>query len=419
MANNFLRLASANAYGSALRGITQRSAELAGLQENLTSGKRVVRPSDDPTAAAQAERALTRLSRIQTEQRALELQRNNLALSESVLGEAVSLMQEFRDLTVAAGNGANSGRERETLAAQMTALREQIFALANRADTNGLPLFGGLGSSAKPFTTSVDGTAPDPDYAFNGLPGQRAASEVAVPFMIDGRATWMDVPETNGVFTVSLGATNTGRVFSDIGQVTDAALAAVDGYDYTIAFATVGGVMTYTATNNTTAAVVTGEYKENTSIQLGGISVRVQGTPIDGDTLEVNPNNTDPSTRPSVFGVLDRSIEGLYLPGTRKGADSTNANFNHSLAINIAQIDNALEQLQRGRSVAGDLMNRADRVDSQQEERSIQLQSDRSRAEDLDMIAGISDFQNQQTAYSAALQSYAQIQKLSLFNFIG
>ncbi len=64
-------------------------------------------------------------------------------------------------------------------------------------------------------------------------------------------------------------------------------------------------------------------------------------------------------------------------------------------------------------------MNRADRVDSQQEERSIQLQSDRSRAEDLDMIAGISDFQNQQTAYSAALQSYAQIQKLSLFNFIG
>lgn len=419
MANNFLRLASANAYGSALRGITQRSADLAGLQENLTSGKRVVRPSDDPTAAAQAERALTRLSRIQTEQRALELQRNNLALSESVLGEAVSLMQEFRDLTVAAGNGANSGRERETLAAQMTALREQIFALANRADTNGLPLFGGLGSSAKPFTTSVDGAAPDPDYAFNGLPGQRAASEVAVPFMIDGRATWMDVPETNGVFTVSLGATNTGRVFSDIGQVTDAALAAVDGYDYTIGFATVGGVMTYTATNNTTAAVVTGEYKENSSIQLGGISVRVQGTPIDGDTLEVNPNNTDPSTRPSVFGVLDRSIEGLYLPGTRKGADSTNANFNHSLAINIAQIDNALEQLQRGRSVAGDLMNRADRVDSQQEERSIQLQSDRSRAEDLDMIAGISDFQNQQTAYSAALQSYAQIQKLSLFNFIG
>ena len=35
------------------------------------------------------------------------------------------------------------------------------------------------------------------------------------------------------------------------------------------------------------------------------------------------------------------------------------------------------------------------------------------------MIKGISDFQNQQTGYSAALQSYAQVQKLSLFNFLG
>jgi flagellar hook-associated protein 3 FlgL len=34
------------------------------------------------------------------------------------------------------------------------------------------------------------------------------------------------------------------------------------------------------------------------------------------------------------------------------------------------------------------------------------------------MIKAVSDFTNQQTVYSAALSSYAQIQKLSLFNFI-
>ena len=54
-----------------------------------------------------------------------------------------------------------------------------------------------------------------------------------------------------------------------------------------------------------------------------------------------------------------------------------------------------------------------------QSKRSVQLEADRSRAEDIDMIQGISDFQNQQTAYSAALQTYAQVQKLSLFNYIG
>jgi flagellar hook-associated protein 3 FlgL len=37
----------------------------------------------------------------------------------------------------------------------------------------------------------------------------------------------------------------------------------------------------------------------------------------------------------------------------------------------------------------------------------------------MDMVKGISEFQTQQTGYSAALQTYAQVQKLSLFNFLG
>jgi flagellar hook-associated protein 3 FlgL len=37
----------------------------------------------------------------------------------------------------------------------------------------------------------------------------------------------------------------------------------------------------------------------------------------------------------------------------------------------------------------------------------------------MDMIKGISDFQNQQTGYDAALKTYAQVQRLSLFNYLG
>ena len=424
MANNFLRIASATAFDKAVNNIGNRQGELAALQENLTTGKRVVRPSDDPTAAAQAERALTRIARIQTEQRALEQQRNTLALSESTLATANDLMQEFRDLVVAGGNGANSPAERETIAKQMVALREQIFALANRKDTNGLPLFSGLGSATAPFVTSLDGAPPDPDYAFNGLPGQLASTEVSVPFTMDGRATWMDVPQTNGVFNVSLGTNvntglpNSGRAFTDIGQVLDPSLAATEGYDYTITFSVVNGSTTWSATNNTTAAVTSGAYVPNQSILLGGLAVTVKGQPADGDTLEINPNDPNPANRPSVFGVLDRAIAGMFDPGTQVGADSTSANMNHELAISLAQIDNSLDQLQRSRSQAGDLLNRADRIADTQEQRSIQLEDDRSQAEDLDMIKGIADFQNKQTGYQAALQSYAQIQQLSLFNFI-
>jgi flagellar hook-associated protein 3 FlgL len=99
---------------------------------------------------------------------------------------------------------------------------------------------------------------------------------------------------------------------------------------------------------------------------------------------------------------------------------AVNANAaSQAVAQALGNLDIGMERVSAVRGQAGDLLNRADRITSTQESRSIQLEADRSRAEDLDMIKGIADFQNQQTGYSAALQSYAQVQKLSLFNFIG
>src|SRR2546427_5850607 len=73
--------------------------------EKTTSGKRVVRASDDPVAAAQAERALTRISRSENDQRVLGLQRDVMAQGESKLGTAQDALKDFRDLILQSGNG--------------------------------------------------------------------------------------------------------------------------------------------------------------------------------------------------------------------------------------------------------------------------------------------------------------------------
>ena len=160
MSNSLYRVSTANQYDTALRNIGQRHTSLSNLQENLTSGKRVVRPSDDPVSAAQAERAINRLARIQTEQRALETQRNAIAQAESALGDAIGLMQNFRELTVSAGVGTLTPNDRATIANQLQGLREQIVEVANRKDTNGLPLLGALGSALAPFLGPLS-TTPD------------------------------------------------------------------------------------------------------------------------------------------------------------------------------------------------------------------------------------------------------------------
>ncbi|PVY56997.1 MULTISPECIES: flagellar hook-associated protein FlgL [unclassified Simplicispira] len=406
MSNNLYRLGTANQYDMALRNIGQRQTSLSNLQENLTSGKRVVRASDDPVAAAQAERAQTRISRNTTDLRALDMQRNTMALAESTLGEAGDAMQAFRALVVSAGNGTHTQTERDAIAQQLVSLRDQILGYANRNDANGLPLFQALGSAQTPF----NGTTPA--FNFAGLPGQNASSNTQIAKVLDGEAAWMSVPTGNGVFQVALNAGNTGKAWAEVGQVTNP--SALTGQDYSITFSVVGGVTTYDVVNTTTATpVLSGQpYTSPSTIAFDGMSLKMTGVPNNGDSFDISP-----SEQSNVFQVLENVIGTIRNGGNLDGSTDFGG-LTHGITRGLTEIDSAMNRLQASRGLAGDLLNRADRIEGDLDTRAVQLEADRSRAEDLDMIKGLSDFQNQQVGYEAALKSYSMVQKLSLFNFI-
>ncbi|ODS67255.1 MAG: flagellar hook-associated protein 3 [Acidovorax sp. SCN 65-108] len=416
MSNSIYRLGTANMYDNALRNLGTRQTNLSNLQENLTSGKRVVRASDDPVSAAQAERAINRLARIQTEQRALETQRNAIAQAESALGDAVDLVQNFRELVVNAGSAALTPNDRNTIANQLQGLREQLLEVANRKDTNGIPLLSALGSALAPFLGPLSSS---PDYSFEGLPGQTASSGVSIPNTLDGEATFMFDPQRDGVYTAGVSAIPSSRALNTT-AVTPVDPSLVTGDNYTITFSAVGPgatpgttTATYTLTNTTTGAVspavVVPDYPTDKPVTIAitsipGLSFDIKGNPATGDTITLQPS-------PSMFSTLDNAIRDI-----RSAPDSNAAA--QAVGQALGNMDIGLERLHNMRGYAGELLNRADRITGDQEKRSIQLEGDRSRAEDLDMIQGISDFQNQQVGYEAALKSYAQVQKLSLFNFI-
>ena len=114
-----MRIATAHAYDASIENLQKRQTEMAQSQSQLTSGKRVQRASDDPTAAARAERALAAIGRSETSQRALEASRTAMSLTESALGDAGDLLQQARELLVASGNATYSDAERATLAQQL------------------------------------------------------------------------------------------------------------------------------------------------------------------------------------------------------------------------------------------------------------------------------------------------------------
>jgi flagellar hook-associated protein 3 FlgL len=417
--SNASRLSTANSYDNSIRNITTRQSALANLQENLTSGKRVVRASDDPTSAAHAERAQTRLARIATDQRALDSQHNSIQAAESVLGDVGDALQRFRELVVQAGSATNTSSDRQAITIELQGLHDQIFDLSNRKDTNGLPLFSALGSALAPF---VGPNSTGQDYTFNGLPGQAASSEVTIPFALDGESAFMHQPARDGVYNVSVSAipvprtlTTDGVVVTDSTLVDSAASYKVTVTDVTTAAGTTVvsyDLSTITPAGTSTTSYVAPGYPTNqqaniaiVGMALDGLGLNLTGTPAKDDTVKIDP-------KPSIFSVMDDAIHDIG------GAANNNA-ASQAVGQALHNLDIGMERVSATRGQAGELLNRVDSITANQEKRSIQLEADRSQAEDLDMIKGVSDFNNQQTGYQAALQSYAQVQKLSLFNFIG
>ena len=394
------RIGTANMYESTINNLNSRNTSLVDLMEKTTSGKRVVRASDDPVAAAQAERALTRISRSENDQRVLGLQRDVMAQGESKLGTAHDALKDFRDLILQSGNGSYDQKARDALVQQLESLRNQVLSYANAKDSNGLPIFRGLGSKEDPLVNNTPGANSQLQ------PGQATGSENGLPLALDGFATWMNVPTGNGVFAVSRQSPTGSSAYADLGTVSDP--SAITGASYTLNFTkdATTGALSYTVTSGgTTGAAV--PYTAGDSITVGGMSMKISGNLATGDSFTLGP-----SQRTDLFSVLDNVIAGVKNGATDAGA------MQQALGRGLNELDAGMSRVQAMRSFAGDQLNRADRLEDDMKNQADQQEAARSRAEDIDMIKALSDVDMQKVGMQAALQSYASIQKLSLFNFI-
>lgn len=406
-----MRIATANNYDTTIKVLADRQAQLAQQQERLATGKRVLRASDDPVAATLSEAARNRLARAEADQRALEASRTSLQQAESGLAESGELIQRVRDLLVTAGNAGFTDSEREDVARQLEGLREQMIAVANRTDSSGRTLFGGLGGATTPF---VDLYTPSGNgVTFNGQRGQAAAGNTALPQALDGESIWMQVPQGNGRFVVSLPNSNTGAASTSMGEVIDP--ASYTGGDYRVTFNQVAGQMQYTVidvTNgNTPLASHTGvPYEPGKAVQFGGMSFTISGQPASGDAIDIagSPPRSD------IFSIVQNAVDALRYNGANESAHR-----NQELARAMTEVDASHDRVLLARGRVGELLNRADSLGSLLEGRAFDNKTEDSRLTDIDLVKGISDFQTQQQGLEAAIKSYAQVQKLSLFSMIG
>jgi flagellar hook-associated protein 3 FlgL len=396
-----MHISTSNNYQVTIDTLIRRQSDLATSQEQLTSGKRVNRASDDPAAAARSERALAAEARTTASQRAVDASGNAMTLSESALGNAGDLLQTIREAMVQAGNPTLGDADRKSLAQQISQLRNQLLSVANSTDGNGTYLFGGQGANQTPFIDAAGGVQ------YRGSSGQsQAAVADTLPLSVDGKASWMQAPTGNGVFATSA-TTSTGSGWIDPGVVTNAAL--LTGATYDIQFTVAAGVTTYSVLKGgLPTPLVNVPFTAGQAVQIDGMSATISGQPANGDAFRLAAST--PTL--DVFGVLDRTVADLNTT-SRTGAQIAQAN-----STNLRAVDAVMGQLQAARTQTGAVLNRIDAVTSRLSAQKLASQTEGANATDLDMTQALSAFSNKQTGYDAALKTYSMVQGLSLFKYL-
>ena len=142
------------------RGAEQMSSvqtRLAKSQAQLAQGKQIINPSDAPDKAATIQRLNSVLSRQASYQTSLGNVKTRLDGEETALNSATDLIIRIKEISVQAANDTLGPQNRQALATEMQALRDQLLSLANTRDSNGNYLFAGSKVTQPAFAVDASG----------------------------------------------------------------------------------------------------------------------------------------------------------------------------------------------------------------------------------------------------------------------
>lgn len=402
-----MRVSTNTLFDQGTKSMLQQQNSLLKLQQQISTNKRIVTPSDDPIGAARAHELTQAVSL--NAQYAENRQRagDSLKLVESTLGGVTKLIQNAQSLAVAAGNPVLSDSNRSSMATELRGRFEELLGLANATDDEGNYLFSGFQGKTQPFV-QVAGSV-----QYGGDQGQRLAQVSAsrqLPVSETGLAIFEQIRNGNGTFATAAANTNTGSGVINAGSVSDA--ASLTGNNYEISFTVNAGVTIFDVTNVTTGTVLSSgnPYSSGQAVSFDGLQFAIKGAPVNGDKFTVQPSRHE-----SLFATINNFITALETPTT---GSTGNAKLTNSMNAALQNLDHALTNVLGTRAAAGARLQEIDSLQQTGEDTAVQYQQSLSRLQDLDLAQAISDLTRQQALLEAAQKSFIRISGLSLFNKI-
>jgi len=386
-----------------------RQSELRFTQLQLSTQKRVLKPSDDPVAATAINFLRAEINQFEQFGRNTDAAKSSLESEETVLNSATNILFRVNELIVSLGNGTFGGDQFDAIKLEIETRKEELLGLANSRNANGEFVFSGSRVSEQPFVEDNTGT-----ISYRGDQNQRMlriSSGTVVPVSDSGFDIFVDVKNGNGKFTTTAVPANTGTGLISSGSYSGPPNFLPEPFDISFAIGG-GGQLEYTVTGRISAAVVAGPtvYQDGSNITFSGVSLNVAGAPVVGDVFGI-----DPSVSEDLFSSLQTIVDAVNAfvdtPTGRAELSNRLGSAQATIGRNMVNID----------TVRAKIGSRLNAVDSEEfSNLTLVLNSRRalSDVEDLDVVEASVRLSQQVGVLEAAQASFVRVQGLSLFNFL-
>ena len=406
--------------------------QIQNLQTKVSTGKNIIRSSDDPVAAVELSAAKEQKNILDRFKRNVDSAQRRLDLADSAIQQGVNVMTRISELAIQAANDTNGVAERIALRTEVEQLANVMLEIANTRDAQGQSLFAGYHTNSQAFSKNVDGS-----FTYLGDRGTHSlqiSESMNVATSIDGGTAFETVDTGKGrkstfdIITNTINAISTASSIARQGSA--AGSAALDfkvprdpqNWSFTLTGSKGAKVISTTISEGKFSDVVT---KINAETANTGISAALdsatgritltetQSREIKIDNVEIEGIDFSTSTVKSYVDFNSLSGDGSIVGAYRRLSD-----IDQLISSAVGDVTKATDHMSQQRAFLGAQMNKAELQKTSLDERIIATSEKISDIGTADMAAIVTNLQSLLLNRDAAQQAYAKISQSSLFDYL-
>lgn len=394
------RISSFHNYQAVQNDLRRQETKVHNNQEQMASGKRLLKPSDDPLATHYIQNASQQSQVLNQYLNSIVLVRHRLEHQEVIVSDVENFADDAKRTVMEIINGALSPEDRLAHLRELDEIGNNVLSLANNQDKDGNYIFAGTKSKNQPFFRDNSG-----NVSYDGDDYQR---KMRVAHTLDmaandpGSKVFMEIKNPFGDYEPQYQLQEGSELLLEKATNSN----ENDQSNYKVTFVEMPeGKYGYQLERD--GAVVDADvYDSSTGINFEGLHINFKGRITKGDSVSIEPRATF-----NLFDTFKNTREWAMKPVSDASATAKLHQMTeefHAAFIHLNQIHTDI----------GARLGTLDMQEQQHEDFKLALAKSKSNFEDLDYAEAVIDFNENSRALQASQQAFGKTKDLTLFNYL-